>query len=402
MEITVDVVEESLRIDVKIEGSGPPGKTPVRGVDYWTEEDQQEIINEVLEQIPGGGGGTGTVYTVEAEDGQTDLEALESVAPSPQYGDIGIVRRGIVGDTKSYTAYIYTTQWEAMAGNYSAENVIYPSDLTITATLGVHTPDSSGSKTLPTSGMNMRAMMSYIAAEEKNPSVTQPSVSVTSGSMGAKEVGTRISPQYSATLNPGSYQYGPATGVTATAWTVKDTGNNTLTTASGTFPEIQVIESTSYSITATAQHAQGAVPVTNIGNPYEAGRIQAGSKSASRGAITGYRNSFYGTRTDKTAPLDSAAIRALTMSNKALSNGATFNVSIPVGATQVIICYPSTLRDLTSVLDVNGLNAEIKSGFKQQSIEVEGANGYTAASYKCYTLEYANPNDTANTYKVTI
>lgn len=402
MEITVNATNDGLTIDVIIEGSGPPGKTPVKGVDYWTDEDKREIIDEVLEEIPGGGGGLGKVFTVDAEDDQTDLEALATVASAPQRGDIGIVRRGIVDDKKSYTAYVYTTQWEAMDGNYSADNVIYPADLTITSTLGVHSPDSSGSKTLPVSGMSMRAMMSYIAAEEKNPSITQPSVSITSGSMGAKEVGTRISPQYSATLNPGSYQYGPATGVTATAWTVKDTGNNTLTTASGTFPEIQVIESTSYSITATAQHAQGAVPVTNIGNPYEAGRIQAGSKSASRGTITGYRNSFYGTRTDKTAPLDSAAIRALTMSNKALSNGATFNVSIPVGATRVIICYPSTLRDLTSVLDVNGLNAEIKSGFKQQSIEVEGANGYTATSYKCYTLEYANPNDTVNTYKVTI
>ena len=28
------------------------GKTPVRGVDYWTEKDKTEIINDVLGQIP--------------------------------------------------------------------------------------------------------------------------------------------------------------------------------------------------------------------------------------------------------------------------------------------------------------------------------------------------------------
>ena len=36
---------------------GTPGKTPVKGVDYWTEPDKQEIIREVLEQVPSGGGG---------------------------------------------------------------------------------------------------------------------------------------------------------------------------------------------------------------------------------------------------------------------------------------------------------------------------------------------------------
>lgn len=35
---------------------GANGYTPVRGVDYWTETDKQEIIDEVLEQVPGGGG----------------------------------------------------------------------------------------------------------------------------------------------------------------------------------------------------------------------------------------------------------------------------------------------------------------------------------------------------------
>ena len=55
MEITVNVTNDRLTIDVKIEGSGPPGKTPVKGVDYWTDEDKREIIDEVLEEIPGGG-----------------------------------------------------------------------------------------------------------------------------------------------------------------------------------------------------------------------------------------------------------------------------------------------------------------------------------------------------------
>lgn len=40
---------------------GADGKTPVRGEDYWTEEDKQEIVDEVLEQMPEPDGGTTTV-----------------------------------------------------------------------------------------------------------------------------------------------------------------------------------------------------------------------------------------------------------------------------------------------------------------------------------------------------
>ena len=31
---------------------GPAGTTPVRGVDYWTNEDKTEIINSVLASLP--------------------------------------------------------------------------------------------------------------------------------------------------------------------------------------------------------------------------------------------------------------------------------------------------------------------------------------------------------------
>lgn len=36
---------------------GEPGKTPVKGTDYWTEADKAEIVEEVLEQVPTGGSG---------------------------------------------------------------------------------------------------------------------------------------------------------------------------------------------------------------------------------------------------------------------------------------------------------------------------------------------------------
>ena len=45
----------SVDTGVRAQGEpGAPGKTPERGVDYWTEDDKQEIISEVLEQVPSG------------------------------------------------------------------------------------------------------------------------------------------------------------------------------------------------------------------------------------------------------------------------------------------------------------------------------------------------------------
>ena len=215
-------------------------------------------------------------------------------------------------------------------------------------------------------------------------------------------MGTSGTPEYSASLNAGSYQYGPATGVTATAWEVTDTAGHSATTASGSFAAVTVADDTNYTITAKATHTEGAVPKTNVGNDYAAGKIAAGTKSKTSGAITGFRNSFYGTVTAKDT-VTSAVIRGLSgKSGKALANGATFNVSIPVGALRVIIAYPATLRDVTSIQDVNGMSAEIKPSFAKSTVQVEGANGATAIDYKVYTLDYANANDTVNTYKVTI
>lgn len=283
----------------------------------------------------------------------------------------------------------------------TANDVLFTTDLTITADVGVHTIGSSGSKTLPTTGKSVKQVMDMLFAEEKNPTITQPSVNITLNQAGAKEVGTSIIPTYTATLNPGSYQFGPATGVTATSWTITDTNGENKTESSGSFSEFQVIDTTNYKITAQVQHTEGVIPLTNLGNNYDAGKIIAGSKSKVSSTITGYRNSFYGTLTNKNE-LTSDIIRTLTKSNRALSNGATFNITIPVGALRVVIAYPATLRVLTSVLDVNGLNAQIVTSFTESKINVEGLNSYQAIEYRVYTLDFANPNDTGNTYKVTI
>lgn len=238
--------------------------------------------------------------------------------------------------------------------------------------------------------------------DETPPNTIQPSVSLTFSQAKGYEVGTKVTPSYSASFNKGSYTYDDDTGVSVSAWSVKDTNNKILTTATGSFPELTVSDGLSYKITATATHSAGIVPKTNTGKDYVEGQIKEGAKSATSGALTGYRNTFYGTLTTKIDPT-SEIIRGLTTkSGKALANGNSFTISIPVGALRVMFAYPATLRDVTSVKDVNGMNAEIKSSFVKITVLVEGANGYNAIEYKVYILDFAEPNGTANKFTVQI
>lgn len=359
---------------------------------------------ESLPAIGAGAASSATHYEGVREGEETDDAVIERVldGASPNKDDIFVIKTLISGENYSYKAYVYNgTAWAAMDGNYNAESVYFDEDLVTTSAIGNITL-TNGQATIPSTGKNLKEVFNAIFVQEKNPTITQPSVSLTFAQAKVYEVGTSVTPEYSASLNAGSYQYGPATGVTATAWEVTDTAGHSAATASGSFAAVTVADDTNYTITAKATHTEGAVPKTNVGNDYAAGKIAAGTKSKTSGAITGFRNSFYGTVTAKDT-VTSAVIRGLSgKSGKALANGATFNVSIPVGALRVIIAYPATLRDVTSIQDVNGMSAEIKPSFAKSTIQVEGANGATAIDYKVYTLDYANANDAANTYKVTI
>lgn len=285
--------------------------------------------------------------------------------------------------------------------SFDAEKVYFSTDLTTTTAIG-NVALENGQATIPAKGKNLKQVWDAIFVKESNPSITQPSVGITFSQAKSYEVGTKVTPSFSASLNPGSYQFGPDTGIVPTKWEVTDTADNSAETASGSFPELIVTDGINYKITAKATYEDGTIPQTNVGNEYPAGQIKSGTKSSTSGAVTGYRNTFYGTLTEKST-LTSDIIRGLSgKSGKTLSNGNSFTVTIPVGALRVVIAYPATLRDLTSVKDVNGLNAEISSGFTKSTLDVEGANDYTAKSYKIYTMDFAEANDKANKFTVTI
>ena len=338
---------------------------------------------------------------IELNQGQTDADGLATIT-SPKKGDTAIVSKLIVGDKRSYTAYVYNGEnWAACDGNYSADNVYFDEDLTYTVQFGT-LAQPSGSAKFAATGKNVTQVLSALMAKEANPSKTNPAVSFSAeGGFGTFEIGTKRNLTYTAALSTGSYTYGPATGITAQSWSVSCTGvAGTKTTATGTFENV-VAESNGKRIVATAQYGDGAIPVTNLGNPYEAGQIKAGSATANSKELKGVRYMFWGPMTNASAELNSANIRALAH-NQASGTGTLSTFGAGEGAKKVVVAVPAGRR-ISKVIMPSALNADVTALFVKQSaqVQVEGANAYAATAYDVYVYQPASI-DAAETYTVTI
>ena len=159
-------------------------------------------------------------------------------------------------------------------------------------------------------------------------------------------------------------------------------------------------EATPKTITATATYNEGAVPKTNLGNDYPAGKIAAGSASKTSDKFVGVRYMFWGPVTTD-IELNSANIRAL--GHKEASESKTLGTfGAGAGAKKVIVAVPAG-KKITKVIMPSALNADVTALFVKQSttVSVEGANGYAGAAYNVYVYQPASI-DAGETYDVTI
>ena len=375
------------------------------GTHKFSELGYANDIDSAIANVGGGG-----VYIATKAAGEDDIAALTRVVGENtlKKGDSGIVKTVLVAasagvdEVASRTAYTYDgTNWAAMDGNYSADNVYFDDDLTYTVAIGTLAAPSGGQGTFAVKGKSIKQGISQLIAKEANPTAIKPAVSFTTQSgFGTYEIGTKKTLAYAASLSAGSYTYGPATGITAQSWSVSCTGvTDPKTTASGSFANV-VAEASAKTITAKATYNQGAMPKTNMGNDYAAARIAAGEASKTSNSLVGVRYMFYGPLTSDAA-LNSATIRGLSKKEAAAKKTlATFGAG--AGAVKVVVAVPSGYN-VTKVLMPSAMNADATASFVKQAdkVNVEGAEGYAAAAYDVWVYKPASI-DSTETYAVTI
>lgn len=266
----------------------------------------------------------------------------------------------------------------------SADNIYFDEDITITTPVG-NIGISNGSGKIPAAGKNLKQVFEAIWTEELDPSVTDPSVTIGTA-LQYKEVGSKVTPSYEATLDPGTYSYGPATGVSATSWTVTF-GSESKSTASGSFNEITITEGACCNVTASATYSDGATPVTNLGNNCQAKQIKADNTSATKNLFTGYKPNFYGFKTTAIdiASMNSASVRGLATNQKQTTTPVT-SAKVTTPWMQFFYAVPKGRKTGLSVKDSNNLPLTVNS--KEVTVNHEGSASST------YTVFYIN-NDAA-------
>lgn len=234
---------------------------------------------------------------------------------------------------------------------------------------------------------------------------------------------TRIAATYTApkinftgSQGAGNYEVGTNMNCTLTAtFTQNDAGALTSikinqdgseiatgTTSPLTHTWTETLGDGSVTFQGVANYGDGAIKKDNLGDSSPTGAITAGSKSATL-TYTGIRKAFYGAdSTTGNAITTSSGIRALTATAGEVKKGSKFTISVPKGAKKCTIAFKATIGELAAVTYRESGNANITAQFTKSSVDVEGANGYTAVPYNVYTVAWAQPAAGSMTFDVVI
>lgn len=278
-------------------------------------------------------------------------------------------------------------------GGGGGEGGVFLENFTV---LGVEQGVYSDGDTIPSGTFAVDAIKNMLT-KVIPPTYTSPTLSINSTGTLNVEAGTVIEPTVTPTFNQNDGGAANDYDLTRNSVSIFNAASPTPYTDSfGTIGDQDV------AYRASVSYDQGPVKNNNAGVPDPTGQIPAGTVQSNIRTYRGQRNLFYAADTQTTAAQTSATVRALANSQLNPSNGTTFTIDIAAGSTRVTFAYPATLRDVSSVKYVQLGNGEVKETFDLETVQVEGANGFTAINYKVYTYMPAIPYGSAATYTVTI
>lgn len=392
----------------------------------------------------------------ELSDTEAIIATCNNLNISPVESNIAIVKRTIATDTLDtpeldddlvhykHTGYVYSVaydedgiawpKWQAMTGNYSAEDIYFTQDFKFTGPVGVISQKdidaNNGYVARRATGINVQDFLYNLFAKAKNPSVVQPTYKLTATPVVDvdNEVGNYITKvKWNGTFTPGSYEYGSinasdtsirntdtGTNITASYEMSNSVDTNTDTTLDGTFvldTPVQIdsaSEKTYAQVTGVCKSSQSPrIPINNLHDPVNSLRIAAKDFNAiiANAKLTGHRKMFYGSSTSDIA-LTSGNVRSL--QGKAISGTSSINVKIVADAKHVIVALPAGRKLLTLVNPDSKIDLMTVAGaVATTTLVVEGANGFGAENTDdamFYTIYEYKPAAalSENTYTATI
>lgn len=370
-----------------------------------TADNVSDAIEEVvgkISAIPSGG----SVYQLQKTSLDTPDDTVLATVSTPNDGDVAVVTTIVDGVTYSVGSYYYDSGWVAIDGNVDADKVILRKNFVLagnyTSVGNLSKGSTSATVETESKGKSVEAFLESMLSKEEQPVIaTAVSASITLSGAGAKEVGSAFTPTYTTSFNKGKYTYEPAdTGVTVTGYEVTDTNGAEAATASGSFVQFTVGDDTKYNITAKITYSDGAVALTNLGNPSNPiVQIKGSTITKTSGSVTGYRAMFVYVGTN-VETLNGAWVRT-NGTNKGNST-APGTLTISEGTKRVMIAVPASKNlSLKSVIDVDGMGLDVKDNFTHLTLPVAGANGYTAADYDVWYVDNVN-GLAATKYTVTL
>lgn len=325
-------------------------------------------------------------------------------------GSIGVVKTLISAGKYERTAYEWDgTQWIALSGNYSADNVYFNEDIQLAGSYSTVGNIKLSDKVIPSTGKSLKQVFNMIFDTTIQPTLgSAPTCSVSLAQAGAYEVGTTVTPSYTVNFNQGKYNtpWNNGTvsdGTSGSVWTVTDTKSHTADTKTGSFEQFVVTDGATYRVSATVGYGTGSVAKDNKNNDSSpvVQRAAGTTAQANSAQVTAYRNMYIGS-----VATDGEVTEAVIKSLKAFKCGAitkTLKASggdIPLvsGAVKVIVAIPTGTSKtacggykLSEVLLASASNTPITSDYKSKgTVSVSGkVAGELMKDYTIYVYQPA-------------
>ena len=240
-----------------------------------------------------------------------------------------------------------------------------------------------------------------LLASRTLPTYIEPNVSVSCPETGSYEVGTSITPTFTAIFNEGSYQYNQneSTGVTISNWSATF-NEKTLNSDNGIFDTITLEDNFNKRIGVIATHSTGIAPKDNLGNTVTDSdellkcQIQAGTKIGYSGYIKSFRYQFFGSNIN---PIDLTSDNIRVLEKREASKTA-IEMTVLEGSNQIVIAVPENYN-IIKIADNGAFGTNILEKFNVNVISIAGASDGYDTNYNVYVY---SPDTAlgANTYTI--